>query len=57
MYQMLVTINGRPQMSFKQFQETFREAFGRDMTSDERRWFEPAFPKPDLNHEFQGDAA
>ena len=57
MYQMLITINGQPQMSFEQFQQTFREAFGRDMTPDERRFFEPVFPFPDLNRAFLGDAA
>ena len=25
-------------MSFEQFERTFKEAFGRDMTPDERRW-------------------
>ena len=54
MYQMLITINGQPQMSFDQFQESFREAFGRDMTEEEQTWFKDAFPKPEL---FLGDAA
>ena len=57
MYQMLVTINGQPQMSFEQFQQTFTEAFGRDMTPDERKWLEPAFPEPDLTPAFLGDTA
>ena len=57
MYQMLITINCQPQMSFEQFQATFREAFERDMTPDERRWFEPAFLKPELNARFLGEAA
>ena len=35
---MLVKINGRPQMSLEQFEETFREALGRDLTPDERKW-------------------
>lgn len=39
---MLVKINGQPQVSFEQFRETFRETFGRDLTPDERGWFEPA---------------
>ena len=51
---MLVTINGQRQMSFEQFHATFREAFGRDMTSDEQTWFEPAFPKSDVNCESVG---
>ena len=57
MFQMLVTVNGQLQMSFEQFEVTFREAFGRDMTPDERRWLEPAFPEPDLDPAFLGDAA
>lgn len=35
---MLVKINGQPQMSLEQFEETFKEALGRDMTPKERRW-------------------
>ena len=57
MYQMLITINGQPQMSFEQFQEAFREALGRDMTPAERGFFEPVFPQPDFNPAFLGDAA
>ena len=26
-------------MSMEEFEENFKEAFGRDMTPDERRWF------------------
>ena len=48
MCQMLITINGKPQMSFEQFEKTFKQTFERDMTQDERRLFEPAFLKPDL---------
>jgi hypothetical protein len=41
---MLVKINGQPQMSFEQFEKTFRQAFGRDMTSEERMWLRfPSF--------------
>ena len=57
MYQMLITINGQPQMSFDQFQESFTKAFGRDMTEEERTWFKDAFPKPELTTAFLGDAA
>ena len=57
MYQMLVTVNGQPQMSFEQFQVTFREAFGRDMTPDERRWFGPAFLQSDFKPSFLDGAA
>ena len=57
MYQMLITINGQPQISFEQFQQTFREAFGRSMTPDERKFFEPVFPFPDLNPAFVSDVA
>jgi len=39
---MKVKINGEPQRSFKQFQETFSQAFGRDMTPDLRRWLQSA---------------
>ena len=35
---MSVKINGQQQMSFEQFEETFKQAFGREMTPDERRW-------------------
>ena len=55
MYQMLFTINGQQQMSFEQFQVAFREAFGRDMTPDERSWLEPAFPEPDLDPALLGE--
>ena len=57
MYQMLMTINGQPQMSFEQFENTFKQAFERDMTPDERRLFESAFLKPDVEPAFLGDAA
>lgn len=36
-YSMQVKINGEPQKSFEQFQETFRQAFG-DMTPDVDKW-------------------
>ncbi|HWY70454.1 MAG TPA: hypothetical protein VNX88_17435 [Terriglobales bacterium] len=39
---MLIKINGQPQMSFEQFEGTFRQVFGRDMTGDERRWIQLA---------------
>jgi len=35
----MVKINGEPQKSFEQFQETFRQAFGRDVTPDMSKWF------------------
>jgi len=35
---MLIKISGQPQMSFEQFEKAFRQALGRDMTSEERRW-------------------
>jgi len=35
---MQVKINGEPQGSFEQFQETFRQAFGIDMTPDMSKW-------------------
>ena len=35
---MSLKINGQQQMSFEQFEETFKQAFGREMTPDERRW-------------------
>lgn len=57
MYQMLITINGQAQMSFDQFEERFKEAFGRDMTEEERTWFKDAFPKAELDTAFLGDAA
>jgi len=34
---MQVKINGEPQKSFEQFQETFRQAFG-DITPDVDKW-------------------
>jgi len=37
---MLVKIKGKPQKSFEQFRETFRLAFGRDMTPDLRQWLQ-----------------
>ena len=39
---MLVTINGQRQMSFEQFERTFRQVFGREMTRNEREWLRPA---------------
>jgi len=36
---MLVKINGEPQKSFEQFQETFKQAFGTDVTTDIHNWF------------------
>jgi len=39
---MQVKINGQLQVSFEQFEETFRQAFGRDMTRDERKWLSGA---------------
>jgi len=38
-YSMLVKINGEPQKSFEQFQETFKQAFGTDVTTDIHNWF------------------
>lgn len=35
---MTIKINGQQQMSFEQFEATFREVFGREMTDAERRW-------------------
>lgn len=43
MYPMSITINAHQAMSFEQFQETFRQAFGREMNQDERTWFDPVF--------------
>ena len=40
---MLVKINGQTQRSFEEFELTFKEAFGRDMTPDERKWFGAGF--------------
>ena len=54
---MLITVNKQPQMSFEQFQKTFRDVFGRDMTPLERKWFEPVFPKANSNRESTGEAA
>lgn len=54
---MLIAIDGQPQMSFEQFQETFGKVFGRELTPQERRLLEPAFLKPELNTTFRGDAA
>ena len=36
---MQVKINGEPQKSFEQFHETFRQAFGSDMTPEMGKWF------------------
>jgi hypothetical protein len=38
----LIKINGQLQMSFEQFEETFREVYGREMTVEERRWLSTA---------------
>ena len=54
---MLLKINGQPQMSFEQFQQTFQDVFGREMTPDERRWFEPGFQKPNPQRELESDVA
>jgi len=48
---MQIKIQGRPQMSFEQFRETFRQVFGRDMSSEERQWLQLAnFSNDFLEH-------
>jgi len=39
---MLVKINGEPQKSFEQFQETFRLSFGGDLTPNMQKWLRSA---------------
>ena len=53
---MLIKINGQQQMSFEQFEETFRHAFGREMTSGERNWFAALVNSPANPFEQQNSA-
>ena len=60
---MLVTINGQRQTSFEQFEETFRQVFGREMTRSELEWLRPAdfvdnsFSPADLKNDGAPDSA
>lgn len=47
---MQVKINGEPQKSFEHFRETFRLAFGKDMSPDVQQWLQLAnFSNDSLN--------
>ena len=53
---MVIKINGRTQISFEKFEQTFSEVFGREMTPEERQWLSTAqFARdpspPDLDDE------
>jgi len=55
---MQVRINGEPQKSFEQFQETFRQAFGSDMTPEMSKWLRFAnFSNDSLEHRHSTDDA